>query len=43
MSGLSIETIRKIDFMFIAVVATFILGYIAIVFEHPLKLDKKLS
>ncbi len=26
--------------MFIAVVATFILGYLAIVFEHPLKLDK---
>ena len=26
--------------MFIAVVATFIIGYLAIVFEHPLKLDK---
>ena len=26
--------------MFLAVVATFILGYLAIVFEHPLKLDK---
>ena len=26
--------------MFLAVVGTFILGYLAIVFEHPLKLDK---